>query len=274
MRILWLFVIALPIFAKELFLVSILPQKYVIDSIVKERFTTEVLLPKGASPVTYTLKPSELHKIQSASRYFTIGVPFERAWLPKFKELNPKLHLIDMGRYCRRFSMTHHHHDEHEDHQRLDPHIWLAPTYLIAMARVVLQEAIAIDPDHASQFLANYRIFAQNMAKLDEELYSQLLGKRRAFMVFHPSFGYFARFYDLTQIAIEEEGKEPKMRHLLKIAKIAQTLHITTILIEPQFPKKSAQFLAKKIGAKVVIVDPLAYDIPATLEEVARVIGD
>ena len=256
-----------PLFAKDIIAVSILPQKYIVDRIVGDSFETLALLPPGASPATFAPKPSTIVKLKNAKLYLTIGVPFEKALLKRIT--TPK---TDMGRYLRRFPMDHDH-DDH-DHEGLDPHLWLSPPHIMLLARATLQEAIRLQPASSQKFLRNYQQFIEELARLDVKLYQKLLRTpNKSFLVYHPSFGYFARVYDLRQIPIEVEGKEPKPKELLKLVRIAKELGIETIFVEPQFPKKSALFLARKIGAKVETIDPLAYDLLTNLEKIADAIS-
>jgi len=257
--------------AKELVLVSILPQKYFVETIAGDMVEVQPLIPKGASPATYSLKPSDLAKIKRASIYFTIGVPFEKMWMDRIKSANPSLKIVDCGAYTRRFPLEAHHHESH-----LDPHIWLAPNYVIQILRKIAETLSFEDPAHARHYLRNMERSIAHVAAIDREiLQMRLHSSRQAFLVYHPSFGYFARAYHLRQLAIEHEGKEPKSKELLDLVKQAKALGIHTIFIEPQFPRKSATFLARRIGAKVVVIDPLAYKWDENIIKVAGAIfGD
>jgi zinc transport system substrate-binding protein len=120
-----------------------------------------------------------------------------------------------------------------------------------------------------ARFLQNYRKLIADLAALDGEIYAQDLDKK--FVVYHPSFGYFAAVYDLQQIPIEKEGKEPSAKELAALAKAAKGARV--LITEPQFPQRSALFLAKRLGLGVVTIDPLAYDIPQTLRSLAKALG-
>ena len=269
MRLFFLLFFATALFAKETILLSILPQKYIAKQIVSNHFTIDTLIPPGASPATYSLKPSQLKSIKKACCYFTIGVPFEKAWIRRIKSANEKLRIVDMGKYIKRYPLAKSH-----KAKNLDPHIWLAPNLVIELARALLDEVIKIDPSHADEYLQNYQKFVKRVIAIDTQIYRLLLQRKsRAFLVYHPSFGYFARSYNLKQLAIEKEGKEPKIKELIKLAKKAKSLGIKTIFIEPQFPQKSARFLAKKIGATIKIIDPLAYEWEENIIKVARAIA-
>ncbi|MCD4816700.1 MAG: zinc ABC transporter substrate-binding protein, partial [Methanosarcinales archaeon] len=93
------------------------------------------------------------------------------------------------------------------------------------------------------------------------------------FMVFHPSWGYFARDYNLTMIAVEVEGKEPSASDLEHLIETAKMNNIRVIFVQPQFSTKSAEVIAKEIGGNVVPVDPLAKDYITNLRKVSNTIA-
>jgi zinc transport system substrate-binding protein len=259
-----IFLLLLPIFlfAKTV-TVSIAPQQWIIEHIAPD-LEVEVLLPKSASPATYSPKPSDLAALKRSELYFTIGVPFERANLKRFATLNSKMKIVDMSRYVRKFPIAHHHKHAHES---LDPHTWLAPPQLMLLARAALQELIKLEPAKKESYLKNYEELIKKLAAFDAKIFKLTLTLRnRKFLVYHPSFGYFARVYDLEQIAIEKEGKEPSAAHLTHLVHEAKGAKV--LIIEPQFPKRSAQLLAKKLGLTIVTIDPLAPNPLQTIQKV------
>ena len=266
MRVLLILLFCIALYAKESLLVSIPPQSYFVQAIAQKRVDAIVLLPPGASPATYSLKPSQLQAIKDAKIYLTIGVPFEKAALPRIKSVNPNLHIVDSTKYIRKVPMDHH-------HGSLDPHVWLAPNLAFELARTTLEALIALKPEDADFFLQNYHKLIAKISSIDATIFKEVLSsKQKAFLVYHPSFGYFARSYGLLQLAIEEEGKEPKMQHLAKLIDKAKKLGIKTIFIEPQFPKRAAKFIAARLGAKIIVIDPLAKNWDKNILKVARAI--
>jgi len=263
----WLFV---PIVLLAQVSVSILPQKFIVDQISGHTIQVHTLLPKSATPANYTLSPKDIEAIKRSRLYLRLDLPFERANLKRIASLNPKLTIVDMSRYVAKFPLDHHH--ETPSAASLDPHTWLAPPQLMLLARATLQELLKLYPERRDTFLANYEGFIAKLLALDRKAIvdlSQLHSRR--FVVYHPSFGYFAKVYDLEQIPIEVEGKEPSargLRELLSKAKGAQVL-----IIEPQFPKRSATFIAKRLGLRVVTIDPLAYDLFQTIERLIHVLA-
>ena len=93
-------------------------------------------------------------------------------------------------------------------------------------------------------------------------------------MVFHPSWGYFAKRYNLEQISVEVEGKEPKPNELVELIKDAKIHDIKIVFVSPQFSQKTAKTISSSINAKVVSIDALdenwASSILSTAKEIAN----
>ncbi len=166
-------------------------------------------------------------------------------------------------------------HDEHEEedhhrHEGPDPHVWMGPSRTLIMAANIRDALVGTYPEQADAFRANYEAFADEVAALDEET-SELLAHYagRSFVVAHPSYGYFANDYDLRQVAVETDGKEPTPRQLERLIEEAREEGSRIILVQPQFPRDSAQLLADAIDGTVTEVDHLAEDWPGSLREIA-----
>ncbi len=258
--------------AEPIVFVSILPQKFFVRQIGGNQFTIEVMVPPGASPHTYEPKPSQMRKLARARVFFTIGVAMEKAWLDRIVTINPDLIVVHTERGIDRVPMAgaqHHDHGStaHDDGQggdgdvtedRLDPHIWLSPQLVRKQAETIKRSLIELDQGNGPVYEQNFNRFAGRIDALDTRL-RQILGGKEGmkFMVFHPSWGYFARSYGLVQIAVEIEGKSPKPAHLQYLIEEARQQQITVIFAQPQFSRKSAEVIAREIGAEVVLIDPL-----------------
>lgn len=176
----------------------------------------------------------------------------------------------------------HHHeemhaeeHEAHEHHHEgLDPHIWLAPSLVKKMAHTALQSLQQVDPANSGVFRKNYQMFAMEIDELDAGLKKALKGKEGLeFIVFHPSWGYFAKEYHLKQVAIEVEGKDPKAAQLKKLIEHARERGIRVVFVQPQFSTRSARLIAKEIKGEVISIDPLAENWGSNMRLVAEKLG-
>jgi zinc transport system substrate-binding protein len=281
----WMFLTAVPAGAAAgpTVFVSIVPQKFFVQHIGGDHFDVEVMVQPGASPHTYEPKPSQMRKLAAARAYFTIGVALEDAWLDKISTINPDMKVVHTEAGIVRMKMVGDHHDgegrdsdakgegrAHDGAEGLDPHIWLSPELVKVQAKTITDSLVELDPDREQKYRENYSRFIALVDELDARLRSILAGKTgMKFMVFHPSWGYFARSYGLTQVAVEIEGKSPKPASLKKLIDQARAQQIRVIFAQPQFSRKSAEMIAREIDGEVVLIDPLAEDWGANMVSVA-----
>ncbi|MDD3462019.1 MAG: zinc ABC transporter substrate-binding protein [Sulfurospirillaceae bacterium] len=261
------------VFAKPTVTVSIAPQKYFVEQIAKDLVIVNVMVPSGASPHSYEPKPSQMKALSSSDAYFAIGVNFEQIWLEKFKATNPSLLFIDTAKGITKQSIEKHHHDNHKDdeHETKDPHIWLDPILVKIQAQNIKDALVKLYPLHVKNFERNYADFIAVLDTLDTSLQTTLKDiTNRQFIVFHPSFGYFASRYMLEQISIEVGGKEPKPSELARIIKDAKKTKAKAVFTSPQFSQKSASVIAKEIGAIVFVIDPLSEDWEENIRKIAN----
>ncbi|MGB0846159.1 MAG: metal ABC transporter solute-binding protein, Zn/Mn family [Thiolinea sp.] len=264
--------------------VSVLPQKTFVERIGGDAVDVSVMVKPGFSPATYEPTPRQIVALSKAGLYIRIGVPFEQAWMPRIRSVNPDMVLLDAreGLALRDLEEHHHGHDDHDDHEteahdaenETDPHLWTSPLLVMQMAEQIRDQLIALKPADKALFTENHAAFINELEALDQEfkaLFSEAEGK--TFLVFHPSWGYFADAYGLTQVAIESEGKEPGARALAALIKQAKQNEAKTIFVQPQFDQRAAKQVAKAIDGKVVAIDPLAADYFVNMRRAARLIA-
>jgi zinc transport system substrate-binding protein len=218
--------------------------------------------------------------ISRAKLFFTVGVEFENAWIPRIRDNATDLKIVPIDSGIEKLTMTEHHDDEakhasgHEE--GLDPHTWLSPKLAKIEALKIMNSLSSVDPTHKETYLANYQQFAIEIDSLQMKIKGILANcpHPTPFMVFHPSWGYFAKEFDLQQIPIEIEGKEPSPREMVSILSIAKEKQIKTIFIQPQFSARSAQQIAHEIGAQTAVANDLAENWAENLEHVAQMIGN
>jgi len=253
---------------------SILPQKYFIKKIGGDRVNVSVMVLPGANPATYEPKPRQMVNLARAEIYFAIGVPFEDNWLPKFAKTSPKMKIVFTQSGITKIPMKaggHRHHEKPATGTK-DPHVWLSPPLVMVQAKNILDALVKADPEGRIVYEANYKAFLEELKRLNMEIRRVLktTDQNARFMVYHPSWGYFAQSYGLEQIPIELEGKKPSPRKLLQLIKDARKNGIKVIFVQPQFSEKSAETIADAIGGKVIFADPLAEDWANNLLRVAE----
>ena len=241
--------------------VSILPQKDFVERIGKERVSVIVMIPPGASPATHEPSPGQLKEVSRARLYVRIGhIPFENAWMDNIVEANSDLTVIDSS--------------DGIEIVANDPHIWLSPILAKTQVEHICDALIGIDPENRDYYVGNKKEYIGELDNLDYEIRKNLSGiKNRKFMIFHPAWGYFARDYQMEQIPIEIEGKEPSASDLARLVDTAKANNITVVFTAPQFNSESAEVIAEEIGGTVVPIDPLAADYVANMRMVSEILA-
>lgn len=251
------------LYAKPTVVVSILPEKTFVEKIAKEKISVKVMVEPGSSPHSYEPKTSQMIAISKAELYFSIGVEFEKAWLERFKSQNPSLKFINLSANIRKIEMSEHHHHEEEEHHHeestLDPHTWTSPTNVALMAETIYSALVELDPTNKEYYKSNFNDFMKEIRDTHSQIKSILkeVAPKSKFMVFHPSWGYFAKDYNLLQIAVEVEGKKPKPKEIINIIEEAKEEKARVIFTQPEFSDKSAKIIAKEAGISVEKISPL-----------------
>lgn len=242
--------------------VSVGPQAELVRRIGGDRVAVTTMLPPGASDEDVSLSPRQVFALENVQLYVAVGhpaFPLEARYIRPFLGRHPEVRVVDMSG------------NSHEG----DPHVWVSPETMTVAARNVAAALEGMDPTHAAGYRTNLARFLEDAGRLDREVRARLSapGASRVFLVYHPSWGYFARRYGLEQIAIEAEGKEPGAAQLIQLIDRARREHATVVLVPEGFPRNSARVIADAIGGRVVSADPLAPDWEATLLRVAEVLS-
>ncbi len=260
--------------------VSIEPVEYFVKRVAGPLVDVNVLVGPGQEPHTFEPTPKLIAKLADAQVLFKIGFPFEEALIAKAGSTFKNLKVVDLqqGIKMRMISDA----EEESDHDAgashghsheagaVDPHTWLDPRLAKIQARTIAATLIEIDPIHRAVYEENLKRFQSDLDKIDDQLRASLAPlKGKSFFVFHPAFGYLGDEYGLKQVAVEIEGKEPTARQLSRLIEQAKRQGVRVIFAEPQFPKKTAETLAKSIGGAVVLIDDLAPDYMNNLKDVA-----
>lgn len=257
--------------------VSILPQKYFVKKIAGDLANVQVMVLPGSEPATYEPKPKQLSHLMKSKIYFAIGVPFEKNWLTKFKEVSPKMLVVDTSKNIKKRAMSSSYNLKNKKivkKEALDPHIWLSPKLVKIIAKNIADTFIKIDPKHKGIYLSRLKNFEKELSTLQKYAHKKLDKlKHREFMVFHPVWGYFADEFGLKQVPIQLEGKNPSPRSLIRLIRYAKNKNIKVIFVQPEFSKKSAEVIARNIGAKVVALDPLSSDWAKSIKDAINAFG-
>jgi zinc transport system substrate-binding protein len=226
--------------------VTILPLADFVEHIGDDRVAVTVMVPPGASPHTYEPTPGQMVEVDNATAYVKVGsgVEFELVWMDKILEQNSDLRVIDCS--------------EGITINNGDPHIWNSPVNAIDMVESIGQGLADIDTDNADLYLENMESYIESLEALNTDIHQKLDNfTNRAFLIYHPAFGYLAAEYDMKQIPIEHGGKEPTAQVIQKCIDQAEEYNLGYVFAAQQFVTAHAETIAKEIGGQVSLIDPL-----------------
>jgi zinc transport system substrate-binding protein len=247
---------------------TISPQKEMIEAVGGEKVDVNIIVPQGGDPHTADLKPSQLADLSRAKIYVMVGsgVEFEVKSMDKIKNLNKNMIVVDSSKGIDLVEMAE---PDHEGGN--DLHIWTSLRNGKIMVQNIYEGLIAVDPNNKEYYLENRDDYLEKLDKADSYINNELKDmNNRSFMIFHPSWGYFAKDYNLTQIAIEVEGKEPTLQSLAHTIEEAKGENIKVIFVSPGFSSKAAEIITKEIGGKTEVLDPLAENYIENLKITAN----
>jgi zinc transport system substrate-binding protein len=142
----------------------------------------------------------------------------------------------------------------------LDPHIWLDPVLAEQEVALIRDAFIKADPAQTAAYSANAAAYISQLQELDNEYKTGLASCRlKDIVTSHAAFGYMAKRYGLTQIAIAglSPDAEPSVQQMVAIAQLAKKDNIKYIFFESLVSPKLAQTIATEVGAQTIAFNPL-----------------
>jgi len=244
---------------KPVLSVSILPQKYIVEKICGDQFTIQVLIPPGESPATYDPSPQQMMQLSKSRIYFLIGyIGFEKTWIRDLRKNNPEITFFNTSKGLALENIE----DRNGDHSHgnIEPHIWMSPLNVKIIAHNVYDFIASVYPEKEEFYKKNLDLFNEELDTLHTHISNELMHlSTNKFIIYHPALTYFARDYNLIQIPIEKDGKEPTSRYMRTIIDLATKNNIKAILVQKQFDQQEASTIEQEINGKVITIDPLDY---------------
>ena len=253
--------------------------------------TVTALIPPSLGPHDFQAKPGDLTALRQAGVLVKNGLEME-GFLGKLVAAaeNPQLKVIDSSRGVATLESAEHgdghghdgdhdHGDDHgHDHGAVNPHIWLDPLRAVQQVATIRDGLIQADPSCADGYRRNAAAFTAQLKQLNSEIASQLEPYRgKTFVAFHDFAPYFAQRYGLkADYLVDVPELNPAPADLQRVAAEVKSSQLKALLSEPQEGNRSFNTLAKDLGVKVVVFDPMetateeASKNPATYVSVMR----
>lgn len=264
-------------------LTSIKPLQLIAAAVQDGIGEPEVLLPPGASPHHYALRPSDVRRVRDADLLYWIGPDME-GFLPRVLSSRdkPQVAVQDLpGMTLRHFGDSHdeHEHDEHEhahaggdlghDHDHrpgsLDAHLWLAADNARVIATRMAADLTRLDAANAARYAANLQAFEARLDALDGRIRPQLATLQgKPYFVFHEAFDYFEAAYGLKHAGVFSVLTEvqPGARHVAAMRERLQQAGPSCVFSEPPLRPRLAETLAAGLPVRLAELDALGGNLP------------
>ncbi|MFW5946807.1 MAG: metal ABC transporter solute-binding protein, Zn/Mn family [Candidatus Natronoplasma sp.] len=234
-------------------MVTIPPQKEFVEKVGGERLKVTLMVPPGEDPHSYEPTTRQMREVAKADIYFKLGskIAFETTWMDKIKSYNEEMTVVNCsdGIELRKMGSS------------IDPHVWMSPANAMKMVDNIKVALVEENPSNSEFYEENAQGYTSKLKDIHSDIRSDLKSNEgEKFLVYHPSFGYFADEYNLTQLPIEKEGKEPGTKEVQNIIDQAKRENISVVFVSPQFDKSQAETIAEGINGEVITLNPLARD--------------
>ena len=259
--------------------VSIAPQLEWVKAVGGSLLNVESLIPDSSSPHTYLPTSKELTLISNAEVWFQIGVvDFDITQNDNMKENSPGLEVVNLTKDIELLSIQSHTHDdgdEVEGEGNVDPHVWLSISRVIKMVKVINETLCELDPPNNSTYSNNTATYIGLLGALKVSIEGALESVvNRKMLVFHPSWGYFCDEFNLTQIALEEEGKDPSSEHFKDVVDLVQENEVGVIFVQEQISKSVAESFSQNACTQLVVINPLPVNYIEDLFNASQIIAE
>jgi len=266
---------------------SLKPVHSLTSAIMGEVGSPTLLITGGASPHTFSLKPSHASALSRADLVVWIGPELERFLKAPLQNLAADALSLSLAQAEGILSLParaggvwgdqhtldlHSEHmgakDTHDDHEEgtVDPHIWLDIANAIAMTRAIETALKETYPDHAAVFTENATALRSNLTMLDEEISAATAPVTNTpYFVFHDAYQYFENRYRLSPLGAVTASPDirPGARRMSDLREAGDKQEHICVFAEPQFEPGLLQVLTERGGATLAYLDPLGSDIEA-----------
>ena len=247
--------------------VTISPYKYFVDQIAKGKVNVNVMVSNGNNPETYEPYAQQMMELSKSALYLKVGsIGFEQTWMKKLQDNAPDMKVIDTSAGIKPAKTPG---------GNIDPHVWMSCSNARIIASNILKALCELEPKNKAFFEKNYQSLLSIIDKRDsiiKEGFNKNPDLVRKFVIYHPILTYFARDYQLEQLAIEEEGREPSAAQLKSLIERARKEKIKYCLIQAEFANRNTTTFINESHTKPMDINPLQGDWNWAMQEAAAAV--
>ena len=252
-----------PVQDERVVTVTIEPLRYFTEQIAGDKFKVVTMVPKGGNPETYEPSTKQMMDLSVSDVYIKVGnIGFERTWMQKLEANAPHSIIVDSSEGVTPLRTPH---------DDIDPHTWMSVVNARIIARNICQALVQIDSKDSIYFQDNLKLLLQQIDDVDASIRKTLTeSKTRSFLIYHPVLTYFAHDYNLNQIAMEEEGREPSASQLKNVIMDARSKGVKIFFVQSEFANRNIDIVAEETQTTKTAINPLGYNWTKEMLKVAQ----
>ncbi|MGL5314720.1 MAG: metal ABC transporter substrate-binding protein [Peptostreptococcaceae bacterium] len=205
----------------------------------------------------YSITTEEMKTLQDSDIFIINGAGIE-SFMDKVINQTPNLKIIEASKGIKLIEDEHDH--KNSDGHEANPHVWLSITNAIQEVKNIEEKLIQYDPKNKDKYSKNANEYIQILEEQSEKMNSELKDlDDRNIITFHEAFPYFAKEFDLNIVGVveREPGSQPSAKELQETIETIKKSNVKAIFVEPQYPSKTAEIIAKETGIKVYTLNPI-----------------
>ena len=250
--------------AKPTVTVTIPPYQYFVEKIAGDKVDVNVMVSNGNNPETYEPNAQQMMELSNSALYLKVGsIGFEQTWMKKLQDNAPDMKMIDTSVGIK---------PAQTPGGNIDPHVWMSCKNARIIASNIFKALCQLEPENKTFFQKNYQQLLSSIDRQDSIIRKSFKDNPemvRKFVIYHPILTYFARDYQLEQLAIEEEGREPSAAQLKSLIERARKQKIRYCLIQAEFANRNTTTFIKESQTKAMDINPLQADWANAMKEVS-----
>ncbi len=225
------------------------------------------MVSNGNNPETYEPYAQQMMELSRSALYLKVGsIGFEQTWMKKLQDNAPDMKVIDTST-----GIT----PAKTPGGNTDPHVWMSCKNARIISSNIFKALCQLEPENKTFFQKNYQQLLCSIDRQDSIIRKSFKDNPemvRKFVIYHPILTYFARDYQLEQLAIEEEGREPSAAQLKSLIERARKEKIKFCLIQAEFANRNTTTFINESHTKPMDINPLQGDWNWAMQEAAAAV--
>lgn len=249
-------------FGKPAVTTTLAPYAYAIKKIVNSTCDVHILIPENANPHIYETRPQDISQLVHSSLWFCSGEAME-----KKISVDLKAKRVDLNHNINLIHTHHHHHDHQSCCQDQDLHTWMSPGNYLKQTKTIFEALCLEFPEHKALFTKNYLQLEKELIELTAQIQSAPKTVK-SLLVSHAAYAYLCQDLGISQLSIEEDGKESSLKHIQSLYQTQKEQKPKAIFAQKQHSDLGAKRLALLLNTPVVMVNPYQENYPQAVLEI------